>query len=316
MLSLLSESRPEENELKSEAQFQRLLASYTGNPLTPKTPRAPSDRGRYPEEAGDEENIAVQSEDDDDELGEGSVFDYNATTEAINISRRGTPARSANGDDPYSWNPGSPMGSSYMDVDPVSVRLSSSICAYINTFLPSQIFSFGSPTMTPNSGLNSWRYTPPSTSSAVRSNKRKRAYIAPFTSNVYPGPDSELLTWFGFTDDDRYDPYPAAKRRAVSPSISTYLRGSPRISIPVAIPISVPNSSSSSPVVTQMQSYTHSNFGFSRPVIGSPGMSSPTMRATVGLLASPILRPLPRARREGEEREVENTGESLGGISL
>lgn len=120
MLSLLSESRPEDSEVKSEAQFQRLLASYTGNPLTPKTPRAPSDRGRYPEEAGDEEEVAVQSE-DDDELCEGSVFDYNATTEAINISRKGTPAQSISGDDLYSWNPGSPVGSSYMDVDPVSI---------------------------------------------------------------------------------------------------------------------------------------------------------------------------------------------------
>lgn len=120
MLSLLSESRPEESDVKSEAQFQRLLASYTGNPLTPKTTRAPSDRGRYPEEAGDEEEVAVQS-DDDEELREGSVFDYNATTEAINISRRGTPAQSINGDDIYSWNPGSPIGSSYMDVDPVSI---------------------------------------------------------------------------------------------------------------------------------------------------------------------------------------------------
>jgi len=137
VLSLLSESRPEENELKSEAQFQRLLASYTGNPLTPKTPRAPSDRGRYPEEAGDEDEVAVQSEDDDDELGEGSVFDYTATTEAISISRRGTPAQSLNGDDPYSWNPGSPVGSSYMDVDPVSVLFSLSICAYIDAFIPS-----------------------------------------------------------------------------------------------------------------------------------------------------------------------------------
>ena len=136
MLSLLSESRPEENELKSEAQFQRLLASYTGNPLTPKTPRAPSDRGRYPEEAGDDEEAAVQSEDDDDELGEGSVFDYNATTEAINISRRGTPAQSMNGDDPYLWNPGSPVGSSYMDVDPVSALFSLSICASADSPLP------------------------------------------------------------------------------------------------------------------------------------------------------------------------------------
>lgn len=145
MLSLLSESRPEENELESEAQFQRLLASYTGNPLTPKTPRAPSDRGRYPEEAGDEEETAVQSEDDDDELCEGSVFDYNATTEAINISRRGTPAQSMNGDDPYLWNPGSPVGSSYMDVDPVSALFPPNICAYIDPFLSLQDFLFRFP---------------------------------------------------------------------------------------------------------------------------------------------------------------------------
>lgn len=312
MLSLLSESRPEDNEVKSEAQFQRLLASYTGNPLTPKTPRAPSDRGRYPEEAGDEEDVAVQSEDDDDELYEGSVFDYKATTEAINISRRGTPAQSISGDDLYSWNPGSPVGSSYMDVDPVSTLFPLGICAYIDPFPCSQIFSFGSPNVTPNSGPGSWRYTPPSTSSAVRSNKRKRTYISPFNFSV----GLNCLPRFGFADDERYDPYPAAKRRAVSPSMPTYLRGSPRISIPVAIPISVPNSSSSSPVITQMQSFTHPNFAFSRPVIGSPGVSSPTMRASVGLLASPILRPLPRGRREGEEREVENTGECLGGISL
>ena len=120
VLSLLSESRPEDNEVKSEAQFQRLLASYTGNPLTPKTPRAPSDRGRYPEEAEDEEEVAIQSDDDDEELVDGSTFDYHTTTEAINISRRGTPAQSINGDDPYSWYPGSPAGSSYMDVDPVN----------------------------------------------------------------------------------------------------------------------------------------------------------------------------------------------------
>jgi len=174
VLSLLSESRPEENEVKSEAQFQRLLASYTGNPLTPKTPRAPSDRGRYPEEAEDEEEVAIQS-DDDDELGEGSTFDCGATTEAINISRRGTPAQSINGDDPYLWNPGSPAGSSYMDVDPVNALFPLGICAYIDPFSRSQIFSFGSPNVTPNSGPSSWRYTPPSTSSAVRSNKRKRA---------------------------------------------------------------------------------------------------------------------------------------------
>lgn len=44
--------------------------------------------------------------------------------------------------------------------------------------------------------------------------------------------------------------------------------------------------------------------------------SSPTMRATLGL-ASPILRPLMRARREGrEEREVEGAGDAVGSLSL
>jgi hypothetical protein len=62
-----------------------------------------------------------------------------------------------------------------MDVDPVSTLFFPSICAYINPFFPTKVFSFGSPGMTPNSGPPSWRYTPPSTSSAVRSNKRKRA---------------------------------------------------------------------------------------------------------------------------------------------
>ena len=133
--------------------------------------------------------------------------------------------------------------------------------------------------MMPNSGPASWRYTPPSTSSAVRSNKRKRAYTTPFSFNVDL---SFRNTYLGFIDDDRYDPYPAAKRRAVSPSISTYLRGSPRISIPVAIPILVPNSSSLSLVITQTQSFAHPRT--TPPVQQKHLLNSSTLIAAMGTL--------------------------------
>jgi len=153
-------------------------------------------------------------------------------------------------------------------------------------------FSLGSPSFSP--APSQWRYTPPPTSSAVRSNKRKH--------------------------EDRYDPYPAAKRRAVSPSVS-YLRGSPRISIPIAIPITLPTSNASSacssPIITQFPSYYQQNFAVPRSVVGSPSMaSSPIMRSTIGLAASPVLRPLPRSKREGEEKEIDSAGEGVGGLNL
>ena len=39
------------------------------------------------------------------------------------------------------------------------------------------------------------------------------------------------------------------------------------------------------------------------------------MRSSMGL-ASPVMRPVPRAWREGEEREVEGAGEAVGGLTL
>jgi len=156
-----------------------------------------------------------------------------------------------------------------------------------------------SPSMT-NAPVPQWRYTPPPTTSAVRSNKRKF--------------------------DDRFDPYPSSsKRRAVSPSISyfreahgslhTRTPGTPRLSIPTAVPVSAVNSATSSPTIS-------SSYPTSIPVArnGSIGhmsvSSSPTMRSSMGL-ASPVIRPVPRAKRgEGEEREVEGAGEAVGGLTL
>ena len=163
-----------------------------------------------------------------------------------------------------------------------------------------------------------WRYTPPPTTSAVRSNKRKCE--CPFQrqrqgSHVH-------------TVDDRYDPYPtAAKRRAVSPSIS-YLReshpslsyprtpnGRPSLPIPLSIPAPASSSAASSPTIT---GYPFPSYSNPRQVgIGSMSVSSsPILRPTIGL-SSPILRPIPRHRRglDGEERDVEGAGEGVNGLT-
>ncbi|KAJ6621104.1 hypothetical protein B0H10DRAFT_1790430, partial [Mycena sp. CBHHK59/15] len=277
IINLLAESRPVENEVKSEAAFQRLLAS--GSEL-PRTPRTIADRGRYPEEAGHEdfqrEDTPSDDEDDGDDPTYAPFYPIANGSEPINIR---TPAGSVNGDDINNMCISeSPGLSSAMDVD-----------------VPS-----GSPSMSSMSSISHWRSTPPPTTSAVRSNKRKF--------------------------DERFDPYQnASKRRAVSPSLS-YLRDShpsspksrsnPRlpISIPI-IPSSAASSGASSPTVG-VSVGAAAFLSMSRPV-GS--VSSPTLRSMS--LGSPILRPVPRSaagvrRGEGEEREIEGAGEGVGGLTL
>jgi hypothetical protein len=171
---------------------------------------------------------------------------------------------------------------------------------------------------TTNTPAPQWRYTPPPTTSAVRSNKRKCEFPAWFM-------DSPSLLNMNYTVDDRFDPYPSSsKRRAVSPSISYFREahgslhtrnpGTPRLSIPIAVPVSTVNSATSSPTVC---TYPTSSIPSARN--GSIGQmsvsSSPTMRSSMGL-ASPVIRPVPRPRREGEEREVEGAGEAVGGLTL
>ncbi|THH33453.1 hypothetical protein EUX98_g768 [Antrodiella citrinella] len=277
ILTLVSESHPEEAEVKSEAQFQRFVASCSDLPLQPRTLRAPSDRGRYPEEADTDEPVRedTPSDDDDDnaDVAESSTFTFGAHSEPINIIKPVTPAQSVNGDDFSVESPGAAM-----DVD-----------------MP---FYGGSPAPS----MASWRYTPPPTSSAVRSSKRKF--------------------------DDRYDPYPASKRRAVSPSVSllresqsSFFPRTPNSSrVPMPIPIAIPSgisSGSSSPVVS---SFGGGSLAGGRPMsIGSSSaLSSPTLRAQIGL-SSPILRPMKRARRDTDaaaRREVEGAGEGVNELSL
>ncbi|KAI0094313.1 hypothetical protein BDY19DRAFT_988170 [Irpex rosettiformis] len=273
ILNLLADSHPEDSEVKSEAQFQRFVASFSESPPQHKIPRAPSDRGRYPEEAGLEEPTREDtSSDDEDEFGFSQPFSYTGTSEPINISKTITPAHSVYGDDTgMSESP----GYTAMDID----MQPASVC--------------GSPKL----NTSSWRYTPPPTSSsAVRSAKRKL--------------------------EDRYDPYPSAKRRAVSPSVS-YLRetlnhtprtpgNGGRITIPLPHPIAIPvgpSSSTSSPVVTPSAVNGPRSMSWTAQSV----LSSPTLRAQMGL-ASPVLRPMMRRREEG--REVEGAGDGVNGLSL
>ncbi|KAJ7596785.1 hypothetical protein C8J56DRAFT_1000905 [Mycena floridula] len=272
--TLLAESRPVENEVKSEAAFQRLIAG-SDLPTFPRTPRAPSvDRGRYPEEVDDEFQREDTPSDDGngDEGGPFAFYALSSGSEPINITKPNTPAGSVNGDDSGMFGSEHASSSSMsMDVDTPS----------------------GSPSMSQISCAPShhWRYTPPpTTTSAVRSNKRKF--------------------------DDRYDPYStASKRRAVSPSImnlrdshsnmsSPSSRSTPRL--PIAIPINIPgsavSSAASSPTISS----------YARPMSMT---SSPTLRASIGL-ASPILRPLPRLWRGEEEKEVDGAGEAVSGLNL
>ncbi|KAI0275334.1 hypothetical protein BC834DRAFT_965728 [Gloeopeniophorella convolvens] len=274
ILSLVSESaRPDENEVKSEAQFQRLVASFSELPMAPRTPRgaAPSDRGRYPEAAAaDDERAATPSDDSDyDEPEPPPPFAFAPPAPEPLAIRTRTPAASVSGslcgDDPPGESPGAAM-----DVDSMPPSL------------------FGSPAA---ASLHQWRYTPPPTaSSAVRTSKRKY--------------------------DDRFDPYPtSSKRRAVSPSV-TYLRETHTSLSPIYIPraggaprgpIAVPVASSSAAGSVASSPISHG---------GALPFASPTLRATMSL-ASPIARPKRMSRRiDGEDREVDGTGEAVNGLSL
>lgn len=127
ILNLLAESRPVENEVQSEAAFQRLIASGADLPMQPRTPRAPSDRGRFPEEAYSDDIQAGDSSPSDDEPDEDNLFAFYASssTEPIAITKPNTPAGSVNGED--GMISASPSMSSMMDVDMVCKPLQLSL---------------------------------------------------------------------------------------------------------------------------------------------------------------------------------------------
>src|SRR6202011_437742 len=127
-----------------------------------------------------------------------------------------------------------------------------------------------------NAPVSQWRYTPPPTTSAVRSNKRKCEISIVVQEYLF------FLTTI-YKVDDRFDPYPtSSKRRAVSPSISYFREahgslharnpGTPRLSIPVTIPVSAVSSATSSPTINC--SYPTSSIPVARNGIGHMSVSS------------------------------------------
>jgi hypothetical protein len=156
--------------------------------MQPRTPRPSIDRGRYPEEAGQEEEITrADSPSDDDEepvaeVKEEGAFAFSLPptgTQPINIqrpaSRNITPAASMagsmTGDDiGMSISETSSCFAMAMDIDMVSPFLLIVCIPNVDYFV---VQPLGSPLLP---SLNQWRHTPPPTSStsAMRSNKRKR----------------------------------------------------------------------------------------------------------------------------------------------
>jgi hypothetical protein len=129
-LNLLAEARPEDAEVKSEAAFQRLVASCSELPAQPRTPRTFTDSGRYPEEAVREENTQGESPSDDESDTEEGQFAFSAIsgTQPINIQKPLTPAGSIagsfNGDDLNMSisETSSSFGAAAMDIDVVNVN--------------------------------------------------------------------------------------------------------------------------------------------------------------------------------------------------
>ena len=148
-------------------------------------------------------------------------------------------------------------------------------------------------------------------------------------------------------DEDRFDPYaPSAKRRAVSPSISQLKERD--IVSPIVIPRSPvlkprqsfshshsqANYATSSPTISHSNSFSYGNGvgnsagngypiqlsgnGHHRSGSSSSVVSSPTVRASM-ILASPILRPVPRLAKRAngdEEKIVDGAGENLRDLNI
>ncbi|KAI6136462.1 hypothetical protein F5141DRAFT_1074844 [Pisolithus sp. B1] len=278
VLNILAEStRPEDDEVKSEAAFQRLIASYSELPVQPRTPRAPSNKGRYPEEAVDEDFPREDTPSDEDDVD--AIFAFDPPSEPA-TTKPCTPAHSVNGDDPATYAIGSPMVVA-MDVD-----------------LP-----LTSPLVTSTPSSVQWRYTPPPTASAVRSNKRK------FDDRYDPYPTAAKRR--------AVSPSISYLREVhASLSYPRTPNGRPSFPNPLAIPVSNSGSANSSPTVTSynMPIYTGSRqVGLGSMSVSS----SPILRPTLGLaspILRPIARN--RRGMDGDERDIEGANEGVNGLTL
>ncbi|KAH8119907.1 hypothetical protein DFH11DRAFT_15858 [Phellopilus nigrolimitatus] len=169
LISLRAEAHPEDSEVKSEAQFQRLLASFSGLPPGlghGRSARAASDRGRYPEEAGGDDEF--QREDTPSDDGE----DEDETSSLTLFSNKGS-----NGSDPINiTKPSTPVPNIFGTPEDMGGfrNISESPGYVMDVDVP--MHPIGSPSLTTSMvPPQQWRQTPPPTTStsAVRTAKRK-----------------------------------------------------------------------------------------------------------------------------------------------
>ncbi|KAL4069783.1 hypothetical protein V8B97DRAFT_1969225 [Scleroderma yunnanense] len=278
ILNILAEAtRPEDDEVKSEAAFQRLIASCSGLPIPPRTPRGPHNKGRYPEEAVDEDIQREDTPSDDDDVD--AIFAFDPPSEPA-TTKPCTPAHSVSGDDLATFSTGSPMVVA-MDVDaPLT-----------------------SPSITSTPASVQWRYTPPPTASAVRSNKRK------FDDRYDPYPTAAKRRAVSPSISYLRETHPSL-------SYPRTPNGRPSLPIPLAIPASNSGSAASSPTVTShsFQNYPSSRqVGFGPMSVSS----SPILRPTLGLaspILRPI--PRNKRGMDGDERDIEGANEGVNGLTL
>jgi hypothetical protein len=67
--------------------------------MQPRTPRSICDRGRYPEEAGQEESQREETPSDDGDEDDSTFSYFPSSSEPMNIPKTVTPANSVSGDD-------------------------------------------------------------------------------------------------------------------------------------------------------------------------------------------------------------------------
>lgn len=103
------------------------MASGAELPIQPRTPHTRSDRGRFPEEACDDDFQREDTPSDDEPDDEPFTSYASSVSEPINILRNRTPAGSVNGDDLNTMSISesfSSISSMAMDVDVVGILFS------------------------------------------------------------------------------------------------------------------------------------------------------------------------------------------------
>ncbi|KAG8742313.1 hypothetical protein FRC10_001671 [Ceratobasidium sp. 414] len=281
LLSIQSEvANPADSELKSEASFQRLLASNADLPgalvRTPHPRRR--DRGRFPEVYLDEDE-AVESDDDDDDLG--------AAGPAASGSNEALPTRSATlqGADEFTMD----------DILDSPARMDVDMGSYGSPPVLGSLFS-----------MKGWRQTPPPTVAPSRIGKRK------LDERYEPYPQKRARgispTSFSNATPNPYALPPGIVPR--SPITTAAPRPTPSAlapSPPIAIPhprtgCHTPTPSAYTPGYAPMMLY------------GSPITSSPILRPVRGLGLG-VNGNGSREERE-REREVDGAGNGVKSLDL